>query len=169
MAGYRVTLLLTGPLFERGARESRVRREIDAELTELGAMGQRMVVANTPRGVAGGGGGLWGSITTELRGEPLRREMRVFSSLFYAPIREAGRLPGKRPPTEALVLWVVRKLGIRDRRQARAVAFVIARKIGRVGYEGAFMFRQAVTRLEPLAQQRLPRLGSRIAGILGAA
>ena len=37
------------------------------------------------------------------------------------------------PPIAALIPWVVKKLGISDAKQARTVAFLIARKISKVG------------------------------------
>jgi len=155
---------LRGPLFVPQLREA-FAEEIDRELAELTAIGQRMVVKETPRGASGL---LRGSVITELRGTPLRVGV-VLSSMFYAPYVERGRRPGRRPPVAALRLWVVRKLGIRDAKQARAVAFVIARKIGRVGTGGAAMFFKASQRLEPIAQARWQALGQRIARRLGGA
>ncbi len=79
---------------------------------------------------------------------------------------ELGRRPGKRPPLKPLIEWVKRKkigrkgLG-RDKQgrfkslssgQARAIAFLIARKIGRKGTKGKFVFRRTV----PLMAKRLP-------------
>jgi hypothetical protein len=47
------------------------------------------------------------------------------------------------------------------------VAFLIARKIGRVGTTGASMFFQAAQRLDPIARQRFQALGERLARQLG--
>lgn len=164
--GYSLQLAVSGTLFDPTGRVDRVDREISAELVQLGGIGQRLVVPETPRGVSGH---LRGSIITELRGQPIQRSVEIFSSVFYAPIREVGRRFGRRPPTEALVLWVVRKLGVRDARAARGVAFVIARKIGARGYTGAFMFRKAAIQLAPIVQERAPALAARIARVLGGA
>src|SRR5262245_21866453 len=46
-----------------------------------------------------------------------------------------GRKPGKRPPVDAIVEWMIEReldVGMSDR-ELRGVAFVIARKIGRDG------------------------------------
>ena len=73
---------------------------------------------------------------------------------------EFGRRPGKRPPVEAIALWVRRKglagtyrvketksgkhsrIGSRAKKQQEdlSLAWAIAIKIGRVGTKGAFMF-----------------------------
>lgn len=153
-----------GPLFERTDLAMMFDREITTELVTLSSIGQRLVVSETPRGATGD---LRGSVVTELRGQPARRVGVVTSSKFHAPIVERGRQPGRRPPTEALVLWVVRKLGIRDRREARGVAFVIARKIGQRGTSAAEMFQKAAQRLAPIAAARWQALGARIAQQLG--
>lgn len=159
-----IELKTAGPLFESRSFQALFDQEISAELTELSSMGQRLVVGGTPRGASGLGRG---SIFTELRGRPGARTGVVASSLFYLPIVERGRRPGKQPPTKALLLWVVRKLGISDARRARSVAFLIARKIGRVGTTGASMFFQAAQRLDPIARQRFQALGERLARQLG--
>jgi hypothetical protein len=161
---YRIDLRYRGPLFERQDVRERFDREISAELVELSSIGQRLVVSETPRGATGQGRG---SIITELRGRPGRREGVVATSVFYLPIVERGRRPGRRPPVQALVLWVVRKLGITDEKRARSVAFLIARKIGRRGTEPASMFLKAARRLQPIAQQRWQALGARLARQLG--
>ncbi len=45
---------------------------------------------------------------------------------------DRGRAPGKRPPIEAIIGWVKRKLGVSEDK-ARGIAFVVARKIGNEG------------------------------------
>jgi hypothetical protein len=139
--------------------------EVQATLAELGAYGQRLVVQGAPRGVSAGGGGLRGSIFTELRGVPARRQAIVASSVFYAPIVEAGRRPGRRPPLGPIKLWVARKLSVPTSQVAR-VAFLVARKIGRGGTEGAHMFDRAAKALEPVAANRFQALAERIGRVL---
>lgn len=164
MIDLRISLNLRGPLFERRDLAQVVDQAVVSELTELSSIGQRMVVDGTPRGATGL---LRGSIATALRGAPARREAVIASSQFYAPLVERGRRPGKRPPVAALMLWVVRKLGIGDARRARSVAFLIARKIGARGTAGSAMFFRAAERLEPIARERWRRLGERLASQLG--
>lgn len=158
-----------GPIFEDRTLGARFDQEIMRTLSELGALGQRLVVDKTPRGISSGGGGLRGSIFTELRGSQATREQFVSSSLFYAPIVEVGRRPGQRPPPRrALELWVVRKLGVASR-EAPSVAFLVARAIGVRGTQEATMFRQAFERVEPIARRAFDALGARMASTAGGA
>jgi hypothetical protein len=162
----RYELRAGGPLLEAPDIAGRFDREISAELGELGAIGQRLVVERSPRGISAGGGGLRGSIFTEMRGVPMRRGVAVASSLFYAPIVEVGRRPGRRPPATALRLWVQRKLGV-SAEAAPQVAFLIARKIGSEGYRGYQMFERTAQQLLPIARDRFEQLAGRIARMLG--
>jgi hypothetical protein len=154
-----------GALFNDPAVLDRFDAEISSTLAELGAYGQRLVVQAAPRGVSAGGGGLRGSIFNELRGTPANRQAIVASSVFYAPIVEEGRKAGRRPPIEKIRLWATRKLGVSSKDSMR-VAFLIARKIGRRGYDGAHMFRNAAQLLAPVAQNRFEALGERILRVL---
>ena len=56
----------------------------------------------------------------------------IFNKMPYSPIIEGGRRRGKRPPSKVLVPWVIRRLGVSEK-EARGVAFVIARAIGKRG------------------------------------
>jgi hypothetical protein len=157
---------LVGPLFASRDLMARHDRQISAALTELAALGQRLVVSRTPAGVSSGRGGLRGSVFHELRGVPAHRAAVVGTPLHYAAVVEQGRRPGRRPPVSALLLWVRRRLGVSAER-APSVAFLIARKIGRVGSAGHFMFARTRAQLEPIARQRFERLSSEIARGLG--
>ena len=157
----------TGPLFTDPNIAARFDAEVSAALQELGALGQRLVVEGTPAGIASGGGGLRGSIFSELRGAPARREEVVSSSVFYAPIVEVGRRPGKQPPGGPIQLWVTRKLQTPPAEVA-SVAFLVARKIGLRGTTGAHMFERALVKLEPVVQRRFQELGDRIVARLNA-
>lgn len=158
-------LQTTGALFNDPNVLERFDGVVAATLAELGALGQRLIVSESPRGVSAGGGGLRGSIFSELRGAPARRQAIVASSVFYAPIVEVGRRPGKRPPVAPISLWVLRKLHVASG-QASRVAFLVSRKIGREGTTGAHMFEKGARRLMPIAQQRFEALGEQISRVL---
>ena len=162
MPALRYQIVATGPLFEANIAAI-FDQEITATLRELGLLGQRLVVQASPRGVSSGGGGLRGSIFTELRGVPGSRSQIISSPLFYAPIVELGRRPGKRPPLAPILLWARRKLG----QESVHAAWLIARKIGQRGTTGAFMFRHAYRRLVPVAQAQFAATAARIADRLG--
>jgi hypothetical protein len=91
----------------------------------------------------------------------------VYSPLVYAPVMEFGRRPGARmPPIDPIQRWVRRKLGLRSS-EARGVAFVIARSIGRRGIPGAFFFRDAAARSEPALQRIWDGVVARIVAEVG--
>lgn len=90
----------------------------------------------------------------------------VGTSLAYAPAVEDGTRPHM-PPVEPLAAWARQKLGVTGREADRA-AWAIARKIARVGTEGAHMFRDAFTANQPQIRDGLDeclvRIDARIAG-----
>ena len=65
---------------------------------------------------------------------------------------EVGRKPGKMPPIQAIVDWLIAKKVGRDPAKLRGLAFGIARKIGRVGTRGRFVMKRTV----PIMAKRLP-------------
>ncbi len=78
----------------------------------------------------------------------------------YAIPVELGSKPHF-PPVESLIDWVRVKLGVPEK-EARSVAFLVARKIARTGTEGAFMFTNTFRRLEPAVQAIFARARDRI-------
>lgn len=56
----------------------------------------------------------------------------VSNTAPYAGVIEYGRRPGKMPPKEPIARWAQRKLGL-PYKEAKGLAFVIARRIGREG------------------------------------
>ncbi|OFW08660.1 MAG: hypothetical protein A3H27_18595 [Acidobacteria bacterium RIFCSPLOWO2_02_FULL_59_13] len=79
---------------------------------------------------------------------------RTVGAVFLAPpadryglFVEVGTRPHF-PPPAALLGWVQSRLGISNDRQARQVAFLIARKIAREGTPGRFLFQQALEESE---------------------
>lgn len=64
---------------------------------------------------------------------------------------ELGRRPGKRPPLQPIIDWVkIRRIAKGG--AARRVAMAIARKIGRRGTPGKFVFKRTM----PIIAKRLP-------------
>jgi hypothetical protein len=115
------------------------------------------VKKRVPQGVFGAQGGLLGSIQHEVvgKGTPVIKGI-VMSAQKYAEVVEKGRLPGRgMPPAGSLVRWLEVKLGL-DEKTARKIEFVVRRKIGLKGFEGAHMFEKAVTenqiKLDQMAQ-----------------
>lgn len=107
------------------------------------------VVGFTPIGATKALSQSWGvevrSIPSGIRGE-------LGSPLNYALAVEKGRRAGKMPPIDPIHLWVLRK-GMAKPAEARAVAFLIARAIGRRGTKGAFMLKKGMKRSEPQIQR----------------
>lgn len=68
--------------------------------------------------------------------------LRVGSPQSYAVPVELGTKPHM-PPVQPIQYWVARKLGIKDEKKAKAVAWAIAKKIARHGTKGAHMFARA--------------------------
>jgi len=159
------TVTVRGPMVQ-GASAGVVDRAVSAALTELGHVGQALVVKRTPAGVSSGGGGLRGSIFTEQRGRGVQRTQLIASSVAYAPFVELGRQPGRRPPIGPILLWVRRKLQVAPQQEQR-VAFLVARKIGAVGYRGYGMFQHAATQLQPIVQRRFQKLAADLSAQLG--
>ena len=87
-----------------------------------------------PRGAGGisGGAGLVGSIFTDEQRMSDRVIGAVGSPLVHAEYVEVGTRPHM-PPIQPLQDWVQTKLNITDEAESRSVAFLIARKISRVG------------------------------------
>src|SRR5690606_35502271 len=82
-------------------------------------------------------------------------DYRVGTNLNYATAIEYGVPPGTRPDPVALQGWVQRKLGVGDPREARSVAYVIAKKTERSGTD-------AQPYLHPAAEQERPEFMRRL-------
>ena len=90
------------------------------------------------------------SLTTEVRDEKGQTVGMVFLAPpadRYGLFVEVGTRPHF-PPPAALLGWVQKRLGITNDRQAREVAFLIARKIARQGTPGRFIFQRALEETE---------------------
>lgn len=105
----------------------------------------------------------------------------VTNTADHALFVEIGRKPGRQPPTKAIIDWIVakrldkklgRKLGRRRRTNAspsrqRALAFVIARKIGRKGFKGRYILRRAMPEIEAEAVRQIQEAIRRALGMQG--
>lgn len=69
---------------------------------------------------------------------------------LYAIAVETGTRPHF-PPTAALLPWVLKKFPGADERKAKSFAFLIARKISKVGTKGIFFFERTRAEHEPRA------------------
>lgn len=97
---------------------------------------------NAPVGVSSR---LRNSLASEVKSMPGSIVGRVGSTLkgeVYPAVIERGRKPGSMPPSSALVRWVRIRLKV-PAKQAKSVAFLVARKIGRRGIMGRFFLRKA--------------------------
>jgi len=105
-------------------------------------------LAQSPLGVPSGNafGEFAGSVTSELTdasGKPVGRVFLGPPADRYGLFVEVGTRPHF-PPPAALEGWVRRRLGITNDRETREVAFLIGRKIARVGTPGHFFFERAL-------------------------
>lgn len=71
----------------------------------------------------------------------------------YASDVEYGREAGRMPPVESLVKWVQRKVGVKNEKEARQVAWAIAKSIKARGIAASPFLRPALE----LAQQEYGR------------
>lgn len=136
-----------------------VREELLAAVTEADALLLREVKERTPRA----SGTLRSSaLAVERVTGPFGVEGLVGSPLNYAAPVELGTKPHF-PPVDALVDWVKTKLGIQEEKEARGVAFLVARKISREGTKGAAMFGEALGDMQPQVEAIFVRAQDRIA------
>ena len=104
---------------------------------------------NIPRGATGG---YKSSIYTKIEGSGPNITGRVGSNIkspfAYPLVVEHGRKAGKMPPPSALERWVhlVLKVPVD---QAKGVAFVVARAIGKKSIKGKFLLTNAYKKSEP--------------------
>ncbi len=156
--------------------------EVRKSVVELVAYLERETKKRTPIGVTEAGRG---SIAGEV-GETVRMGEvigTVGSPLKHVAVINDGRRPGeKMPPSDSLELWVRRKIQIKRThasgkvktrkgvelqraptpKEARGIAFVIARAIGKKGIEGRKFFEKAVEENQGTIQRILESAGLRI-------
>lgn len=112
----------------------------------MDAATQSIVSDAVPRAPVGVSGALRNSLASEVTAEGSEIVGRVGSNLkgeTYPAVMEYGRAAGTMPPPSALERWVHLKLGV-PAKQARGVAFVIARKIAARGLAAKRFMRDAI-------------------------
>jgi len=75
-------------------------------------------------------------------------DKRVVYTVPYADSIEFGRIPGIHPPVEPIVGWVRRKLGIKDEKKARSIAWAIATDLKKNGTQEKPYMRPAIKAAE---------------------
>lgn len=152
----------TGPIFE--GRAADIVREEQTDAVQAGLLVfQGEVVPRTP--VAQGF--LRGGVQVDMVGAAPDVIGRVFDPVGYAPAVEGGARPHF-PPVAPLVLWVQRKLGV-PTKEARSVAFLVARAISRRGTKARDFFKGGFNAGKPRVVALFERANARIAQRLGGA
>lgn len=130
----------------RGLREAPgyTDQVLQAAMLEATLLAQREWQENMPRGATGLTAG---SIHSDVSSTPAGVLGVVGSSQPSAVWVELGTRPHM-PPSEALQPWVKAVLGIRDPKELRNVAFLVARKIARHGTPAQRPMAQAVEATE---------------------
>lgn len=130
------------------------------QLELIGLLLEGEAKANAPRDT----GVLQSSIFSELRTRGAALEEIVSTPLIYGAPLEFGRAPGTMPPTNALLGWVGRKLGLSGKEAQRA-AYNIAKKIKAQGFSSLAhgkrqqMFQDAWDQNTGKVQQLLEEIG----------
>lgn len=122
-----------------------------------------------PRGAGGlsGGAGLVGSVVTEEQRYADSVIGMTGSPLPYAEYVELGTKPHF-PPLQPIEDWVQAKLDITDEDEKRQVAFLIARKISRVGTKPDGTWQRVAEASQPEVVRRLSAGVERVLDRLGA-
>jgi hypothetical protein len=135
-----------------------VRQELTSAMYESELLVERNVREGTPEGAYRN---LKGSIAAQTPQVSADSVLGVIgTSAPYAVPVELGTKPHF-PPILPLVDWVIAKLGVPEK-EAKGVAFLVARKISRKGTKGAAMFQRGFEKSERLVQQIFDRARSRV-------
>lgn len=142
-----------------------VREGMRNGLERIGVRGEEIVKENIASPYKGKPaavftGGLVNSIDHDVAITPgLGGRVVVFAGapadVYSAPV-ETGTRPHF-PPVDALIAWVKQKLGATNEKEARRIAFAVARKISRRGTRGHFMFRRALATVRAEARGIMER------------
>ena len=163
----RATVTAKGAIFE-GKAPQIVQSALLSAMHEATMYLERKVKEKTPIGVYGAKGGLVSTVHGEVqKGIPVIKGIVAHQSK-YGDVIEKGRTMGKpMPPAGTLLRWIEVKMGM-DETQAMRIEFVVRRKIGRKGFEGARMFEKAFDESFPVIVGIFDRAGFDIARRLNA-
>lgn len=139
-------------------------RELLATVTEAALLVQHEVQDNIPHGATGL---TRASVTAEAFSTPTGPLGVVGSSQPSALFLELGT-KAHMPPVAALVPWVQAVMGLRDQ-EAQRVAFLVARKISRVGTKAQAPFARGLAAVSAQIDQMFEACAARIASQLGGA
>ena len=110
-----------------------------------------------PAGKGSGGAVNTGAFLQAWKAERTAEGARSFNNKPYAPVVEHGRrAPKKPPPKEAIVRWIQRRLR-KTESEARSLAFVIARAIGKRGLKGRKIAEGAEQEIREIAAEEIGR------------
>jgi hypothetical protein len=112
-------------------------------LETIGIEGARLVASMTPVGATGN---LVAGMIFEVHGTAVEIFATPPADVYSEPV-DLGTKPHF-PPTDQLLLWVKKKFGVTDEKQARSIAFLIARKISKRGTKPVLMFERAFDQLQ---------------------
>ncbi len=160
----KVIITVKGAFFE-GKAPRIVNKELTSAMWEAVQFLEREVKEGTPQGVYGEKGG---GLKAGIHGEVIEKGTSVIKGVVahqskYGDVIEKGRTPGQKwPPEGSLLRWIEVKMGV-DSATAKSLEFVIRRKIGKKGFEGAEMFESALEEKWPSLKKIFDRAGFDIA------
>lgn len=141
-----------------------VRISLNEGLREIGTGLVPILKRHTPVGATGK---LRSTTRFQVIGGPGFQELQVrqgsksSGGYFYGQAVRHGRSPGRMPPVAPLIPWVMKVLGI-PAAQAKGVAYVVARKIGRFGIKANPYHRRALREASGLIQAAVNRMGAKV-------
>ena len=151
MSGFNVQVSIAGVEQAMGEMKAAIMRGATLGMEKLGLRAEQILAEHTP---AGATGMLKAGEFAELH-SPAPNLVELVAvhppASSYADPVEQGTQPHM-PPTSGLVLWVKKKLGVADEKQALSVAFAIAKTIAKRGTKGAHMFEIAYNQVQGEAQ-----------------
>jgi hypothetical protein len=112
-----------------------------------------------------------GDYENSFRAERIPGGARLFNKSTHARWVERGRNPGKAPPLEPLIAWVIAKGIVRRSRQkpkarfdeARSIAFAVQRKVAKKGIEGRYILDKTMVKVRAKVRADLDALIVKIA------